>query len=172
MEECPICMENLKFNNRKIHITACKHSFHAMCLNKVKGGTCPCCRAVLDENKKKIAKIKDEIKLINEYFIRDKKRGKELISEKKKQTILLKKKQKEQEKDLKDGVLINNEVWIIARKEEIVKTKDEMIKAFASIIIIESRYPIMMAHYEDLLREKKNTLSALLKGDCTWIGSL
>jgi len=161
MEECPICMENLKFNNRKIHITACKHSFHAMCLNKVKGGTCPCCRAVLDENKKKIAKIKDEIKLINEYFIRDKKRGKELISEKKKQTILLKKKQKEQEKDLKDGVLINNEVWIIARKEEIVKTKYEISDLVANTHYFESRYPMMIKAYNDLLREEWSSLNAL-----------
>jgi hypothetical protein len=164
MEECPICMENLKFNNRKIHITACKHSFHAMCLNKVKGGTCPCCRAVLDENKKKIAKIKDEIKLINEYFIRDKKRGKELISEKKKQTILLKKKQKEQEKDLKDGVLINNEVWIIARKEEIVKTKYEISDLVANTHYFESRYPMMIKAYNDLLREEWIILNALLRG--------
>ncbi len=110
MEECPICMENLQFKNRKIHTTACKHSFHAMCFKKVKGGTCPCCRAVLDENNVKIAKMRDTIKEINQSFIRDKRRGKALISGKKKQTILLKKKQKEQEKDLKDGVLINNEV--------------------------------------------------------------
>jgi hypothetical protein len=132
-----------------------------MCLNKVKGGTCPCCRAVLDENKKKIAKIKDEIKLINEYFIRDKKRGKELISEKKKQTILLKKKQKEQEKDLKDGVLINNEVWIIARKEEIVKTKYEISDLVANTHYFESRYPMMIKAYNDLLREEWSSLNAL-----------
>jgi hypothetical protein len=55
-----------------------------MCLNKVKGGTCPCCRAVLDENKVKIAKMRDTIKEINQSFIRDKRRGKALISGKKK----------------------------------------------------------------------------------------
>jgi hypothetical protein len=77
MEECPICMENLQFNNRKIHTTACKHSFHAMCLKKVKGGTCPCCRAVLDENKVEIAKIKDDIKSINDDFMEDKRRCKQ-----------------------------------------------------------------------------------------------
>jgi hypothetical protein len=164
MEECPICMENLKFNNRKIHTTACKHSFHAMCLNKVKGGTCPCCRAVLDENKVKIAKMRDTIKEINQSFIRDKRRGKALISGKKKQTILLKKKQKEQEKDLKDGVLINNEVWIMARKEEIVKTKSEISDVVANTHYFESRYPMMIKAYNDLLREEWIILNALLRG--------
>jgi hypothetical protein len=161
MEECPICMENLKFNNRKIHTTACKHSFHKMCLNKVKGGTCPCCRAVLDENKVKIAKMRDTIKEINQDFIRDKRRGKALISGNKKQTILLKKKQKEQEKDLKDGVLINNEVWIMARKEEIVKTKSEISDVVAITHRLESRYPMMIKAYNDLLRKEWSSLNAL-----------
>jgi hypothetical protein len=107
--------------------------------------------------------MRDTIKELNQSFIRDKRRGKALISGKKKQTILLKKKQKEQEKDLKDGVLINNEVWIMARKEEIVKTKSEISDVVANTHYFESRYPMMIKAYNDLLREEWIILNALLR---------
>jgi hypothetical protein len=100
MEECPICMENLQFNNRKIHTTACKHSFHGMCIKKVK--MCPCCRAVLDDSVSKIAKIKDEIKELNAKFISYKRCGKRILKTHKKlarSSALLLKKRKSSNKD-------------------------------------------------------------------------
>jgi hypothetical protein len=163
MEECPICMENLQFKNRKIHTTACKHSFHAMCLKKVKGGTCPCCRAVLDDVDSKIAKIKDDIKLINADFKEEKRTGNLILSNNRKKTSLLKNNLKEQKKFLKDGVLINTAVWIIGCKEEITKIEQEIKSVFLNSVLIESEYTRMMTSYENLLIERKNSLSELLK---------
>lgn len=47
MDKCSICMENLNFENLKIHTTECNHSFHAMCLKKGRLSKCPHCRAVI-----------------------------------------------------------------------------------------------------------------------------
>jgi hypothetical protein len=156
-------MENLQFKNRKIHTTACKHSFHAMCFKKVKGGTCPCCRAVLDDVDSKIAKIKDDIKLINADFKEEKRTGNLILSNNRKKTSLLKNNLKEQKKFLKDGVLNNTAVWIIGCKEEITKIEQEIKSVFLNSILIESKYTRMMTSYENLLIERKNSLSELLK---------
>jgi hypothetical protein len=47
MEDCPLCLEGLQGRKRKIHVTACGHSFHGKCFNKVKTNECPCCRGAL-----------------------------------------------------------------------------------------------------------------------------
>ena len=163
MEECPICMENLQFKNRKIHTTACKHSFHAMCFKKVRGGTCPCCRAVLDDVDSKIKKIKYEIKELNAHFIEDKRRGKILLSQKRKEISWLKNNLKEQKKFLKDGVLINSAVWIIGCKEEVTRIEEEINSVFNFTVSAEKTYTIMMTHYANLLNKRKINLSELLQ---------
>jgi DNA-directed RNA polymerase subunit RPC12/RpoP len=49
MDECPICMENIK-EQEDVLITKCKHKFHASCLlqnTKTNGYKCPNCRSPL-----------------------------------------------------------------------------------------------------------------------------
>jgi hypothetical protein len=126
-----------------------------MCFKKVKGGTCPCCRAVLDDSVSKIAKIRDDIKSINAGFILDKRCGNSLLSSNRKKTSLLHNNLKEQKKFLKDGVLINSAVWIIGCKEEITKIEEEIKSVFLNSVLIESKYTRMMTYYENLMIEKK-----------------
>ena len=64
--ECPICLDRM---TDKLHTTECNHTFHTKCFAKIKGGSCPCCRAVLPKNKKgKIVDMKNEIKEILEQY--------------------------------------------------------------------------------------------------------
>ena len=42
-EDCAICLENIKFNNRKSHTTECGHTFHTMCFNKISQNKNDCC---------------------------------------------------------------------------------------------------------------------------------
>jgi hypothetical protein len=85
MDECPICMENLKFNNRKIHTTSCNHKFHEMCFKKVKNSACPCCRAVIPQGIAiVISNIKTEIRDVKIALTINKKMRKDKISAKNK----------------------------------------------------------------------------------------
>ncbi len=52
----------------------------------------------------------------------------------------------------------------MARKEEIVKTKSEISDVVANTHYFESRYPMMIKAYDDLLREEWIILNALLRG--------
>ena len=47
IDKCPICLENLSYNNRKLFTTECGHTFHMMCFNKLPKATCDCCNALM-----------------------------------------------------------------------------------------------------------------------------
>jgi Ring finger domain len=63
--ECPICLDTM---TDKLHTTECNHTFHTKCFAKIKGGPCPCCRAVCPTKKTKIVDMKNEIKRIKEQY--------------------------------------------------------------------------------------------------------
>jgi gluconate kinase len=162
MDECPICMENLKFNNRKIHTTSCNHKFHEMCFKKVKNGACPCCRAIIPLGIAiVISNIKTEIRDVKSAFTINKKMRKDKIAAKSKIISTLRKEEtteknvlaamiktalsKRQADDL-DVVL-----WISSQEERIKRMEKERERHFLKIVMIESTYPIMINYYSDIL---------------------
>ena len=85
MEDCPICLEALKFNNRKIHVTECNHSFHDMCFKKLKARTCPCCRSAIEQHISSVIVIlKLELKELEKNLKIDKKIAVSVIKDAKK----------------------------------------------------------------------------------------
>ena len=62
MEDCPICLESLAFNGRKIHTTECNHKFHVTCFTRMRVSTCPCCRAPVALCKSKEKNIIEKLK--------------------------------------------------------------------------------------------------------------
>lgn len=81
MEDCPICLD--KLNGRcKVHTTECNHTFHTKCFAKIKGGLCPCCRAVFPKDKKTtIADMKKIIKETEEQYKLFKQENKKIVAE-------------------------------------------------------------------------------------------
>jgi len=170
MEECPICMENLKFNNRKIHTTICNHKFHEMCFKKVKGGTCPCCRAAFPLGITiVISNIKAEIKDLKIIFQRMRKTRKSLISEKKKTITALVKEEKVQNKflitylglTLSNGFLSNGvdfALWESEQKDKIEKIQIDMMKQYDKMVSAQLEFSIMIEYHDELLLIQTNML--------------
>lgn len=62
-EKCGICLENLNFHNRKIHLTECNHRFHLSCFRGIKQLKCPFCRSNIEPDiYQKIKNLKCEIR--------------------------------------------------------------------------------------------------------------
>ena len=171
MDECPICMENLKFNNRKIHTTDCNHKFHAMCFSKVKGGACPCCRAVIPQGiSMVISNIKKEIKDVKYALKCDKKLAKDMLSEKYKISSTLRKKEEEAKKllsarlkvvvKLENGLFndFDTAVWISTQEDLIRNMEKERKDHFFKVLLIQSEYPRMIEFYSDILSKKTELL--------------
>lgn len=71
---CAICLEDLKFNNRKVHTTECNHNFHELCFKKIKADNCPCCRGMILRNKSSLkCEVKFNIRELKSKFKIDKK---------------------------------------------------------------------------------------------------
>jgi hypothetical protein len=169
MDECPICMENLKFNNRKIHTTSCNHKFHEMCFKKVKEGACPCCRAIIPQGIAiVISNIKTEIRDVKSALTMNKKMGKDEISAKNKIISALIK-----EETLEKNVLavmirtalsngqaddLDIVLWVSSQEEKIKKMEKERKSHFLKMLLIQSEYPRMIDYYNDLLSNKAKLL--------------
>lgn len=83
-ETCAICLDALKFRNKKIHRTNCGHCFHETCIEKIKEVLrmetlptgevveqmvlpCPCCRAPIDPTlKQKVIQTRENLKRVSE----------------------------------------------------------------------------------------------------------
>jgi hypothetical protein len=155
MDECPICMENLQFKRRKIHTTACNHKFHTMCFKKVRGVTCPCCRAsIIPGVDIVIRKTQGIIKEINAEYVLNKKKGKAEILKLKKELSLLKKIQKEIIRDLKKGVIEDTLSVIFGLKKHQIEINKRILDCVRSIIFYETQFPVMVKFFEGLLFEK------------------
>jgi hypothetical protein len=169
MEECPICMENLKFNNRKIHTTVCNHKFHEMCLKKVKNGACPCCRAALPQSLSIIiSNLKTEIRDVKCAFKMNKKIGEDLISAKNIKILALNADEKMEEKLLSSRLkeMLSNGLgndlitvlWVSSQEDKIRNIKKAQEEQFIEVVGIKSEYPRMINHYSNLLLNKTKLL--------------
>ena len=169
MDECPICMEALKFNNRKIHTTGCNHSFHAMCFKKVKSGACPCCRAVIPQGISiVIANIKKEIKDVKYALKFNIKLGRKFKSDNHKNLAMLVKKENEEKKLLSDRVKdalckglgddFDTVLWVSTQEEKIKVIEKERQKQYIKIVLLESDYPRMIEYYNKKILEKTTLL--------------
>ena len=83
-DTCAICLDALKYRNKKIHRTNCGHYFHETCIEKIKEVLrmetlptgevveqlvlpCPCCRAPIDPTlKQKVIQTRENLKLVSE----------------------------------------------------------------------------------------------------------
>ena len=156
MEECPICLEALKFNRRKVHVTDCNHSFHEMCFKKLKTRTCPCCRTVIEQNINSLIKnLKLELKELEKDFRNDKKMAASMINDAKKKPMLMKVLEKMEKKILQDGRYFVLEI----QKNKILNLEDDIqIQMVKVESLIEVASPRLFEYYRVKILEKNNML--------------
>ena len=167
MEECPICLDNLK-GRCKTHTTECNHTFHAKCFAKIKGTSCPCCRAVFPKDKKaKIVDMKYEIKTTVEQYNGFKQQTKKLFMDRSKEMNARQKelnteikKLQTMVKSVKVGSLINSFDSQIAKITVLTTSLEERKRI---VMVCKNRMVECRDYFEPIIEAKKYNLENFVR---------
>jgi hypothetical protein len=167
MSDCPICLEALKFNNRKIHVTECNHEFHDMCLKKVKTNTCPCCRAVISDISEIISEIRSDLNKIKIEFDNEKNECTICLTTSKKILALLQTQLNVETTNAKNVLLIEPletiQDAIEVQKTKINKFHEKINKQFIAVFLGESALLRLEQHYRSMILEKTTLLDEAIR---------
>ena len=157
----------------KIHVTTCKHRFHAACFKKVKTDSCPCCRAstICPST---IGKLKAEIKQTSKDYKEEIKRSKchqrvmrQEIKWIKERLIINKKKVKNHCNgsviDTSPEIILYGERQWLTNCHESFRRRQQDIIDYRSIYKINiNKHALEVKFYDDLMKKQKETLNVLL----------
>jgi hypothetical protein len=147
----------------KLHTTECNHTFHTKCFAKIKGGSCPCCRAPIPKDKKcKIVDMKNEIKQIQEQYKLHMEDSKRIVSDRSKE---LKATHTELKNEIKKLQII---VKIVGRGSWIDSVKSQTDKINELTALLENKKRIVRSsdnrildcreYFEPIIEAKKYIL--------------